>query len=204
MDDDARWWSRLRWRRRGAWQWPTFFLAIAGETVLLHKLPIAGERTGLVSALLLATFFNTVVAAVAAPLGGRVLRKRRPDLPRVVADDRAGTAALVALALALLTAGLVHRPAVLEARRAFRAQSDAVRQYVATRAPAVYRRNIDRADTWRLAEDLYRTCIPGEDPRRALCLFVRTDDSPPGLRVDPNHEPNARLFGAEAPGRRRG
>ena len=91
--------------------------------------------TGLFPALLLAGFFNVALLAIAAPLGGRLLRRRRPDLPKVVADDRVGTAALVVLAVALLAGGLIHRPAVLDARRAFTAQSVAVRHYVAARAP---------------------------------------------------------------------
>ncbi|MEA2271543.1 MAG: hypothetical protein QOI98_251 [Solirubrobacteraceae bacterium] len=202
--DEPRFWTRLRWRRRGAWQWPLFFVFVVAEAVLLHELPIAGDGTGIWPALLLAGFLNVAVAAVAAPLGGRWLRRRRPDLPRVVADDRAGTAALVVLAAALVAGGLIHRPAVLDSRHAFRAQSDAVRRYVAARAAAVYKRNIDRADTWQVGDDLYRTCVPGDDPRRAFCLFVSTDQSPPGVRVDANHAPNARYIGPNAIGRERG
>jgi hypothetical protein len=196
--------TRLRWRRRGAWQWPAFFALVAGETVLLHELPIAGRGTGVFAALIFAAFLNVAALAIGAPLGGRFVRRFRPDLPKVVADDRAGTVALTALAVGLLTAGLVHRPAVLDARRAFRAQSDAVRLYVARRAPVAYRRNIDRADTWRIREDLFRTCVPGDDPARALCLFVRTDESPPGVQVDPNRAPNSRYVGPHAIGRQRG
>jgi hypothetical protein len=201
---DPRLWTRLRWRRRGAWLWPTFIGLVAGEAVLLHELPIAGNGTGLFPALLLAAFFNVVVLAIASPLGGRLLRRVRPDLPKVVADDRAGTAALVVLAAALLAGGLIHRPAVIDARHAFRAQSAAVRHYVAARASVVYRRNIDRADTWRISNDLYRTCVPGNDPARSLCLFVRTDQSPPGISLDPNRAPNSRYVGPEAIGHVRG
>ena len=197
-------WTRLRWRRRGAWQWPSFVGLVAGETALLHELPIAGHGTGVFPALILAGFLNVGLLAIAAPLGGRVLRRGRPDLPKVVADDRAGTVALTLLAVALLVGGLIHRPAVLDARRAFRAQSDAVRRYVAARAAPIYRQNIDRADTWRIRKDLFRTCVPGDDPARALCLFVRTDQSPPGVQVDPNRAPNSRYVGPHAIGREHG
>ena len=197
-------WTRLRWRRRGAWQWPSFVGLVAGETALLHELPIAGHGTGVFPALILAGFLNVALLAIAAPLGGRLLRRRRPDLPKVVADDRAGTLALAGLAAALLAGGLIHHPAVLDAHRAFRAQSDAVRRYVAARAAPAYRRNIDRADTWRIDDDLFRTCVPGNDPQRSLCLFVRTDQSPPGIKVDPNRAPNSRYVGPRAIGRVRG
>jgi hypothetical protein len=180
-----------------------FGLFLVLETVSLHFLPLAGEHTGWVGALLLAAFFNIFALAVVAPLAGRLVHRRRPDLPRVVADDYAGTALLVITAAVLLTIGLVHRPEVIAQRDAFRAQSQAVRRYVAHRAPAEYRRNIERADSWQVDDDLYRTCIPGPDPRRALCLFVSTSQSPPGVRVDPNREPNSRLVGPAALGRSR-
>src|SRR5215210_4303405 len=170
------WRSRLRWRLRGAMLWPAFGPAVVLDAVLLHVLPIAGEgRPGPVAALLLSTFFNLVVVAVLAPLAGRRLRARRPGTPKVVADDQAGTVLLGALAVSLLALGLAHRPAVKAEDRDFEAQSLAVRAYVAHQAPAPFRANIDRADTWRQGPDLFRTCIPGPDPRRALCLIVSTD-----------------------------
>src|SRR5215207_11364473 len=93
--------------------WPAFGLALVVDALLLHLLPIAGDRgPQLFPALLLAGFLNLVVVAVGAPLGGRWVRRRRPSLPRVVADDRAGTALLAATAVALLAIGLVHRPAM--------------------------------------------------------------------------------------------
>jgi hypothetical protein len=194
-DDVARglWRARLRWRMRGAWLWPSFAIAVFGDAVLMHELPLSGDSMGLLPALLEAGFLNLVVVAVGARLGGRALRHRRPELPRVVADDYAGTALIVVVAGALLAAGLAHRPTVLEARRDFDAMSRAVRAYVAEHAPLAYRVNIDRADTWKQAPDTYRTCVPGPDPARALCLYVSTARSPPTVRVDRDQSPNARL-----------
>ena len=37
------WWTRLRWRLRGATMWPAFLLALVADTVLLRALPIAGD-----------------------------------------------------------------------------------------------------------------------------------------------------------------
>jgi hypothetical protein len=188
---DRIWWSRLRWRRRGAWMWPLFVVLTLLDGLLLHELPIAGNHTGVLPGMLLAGFFNLAGVAIGGPLLARVIRRRRPDFPKVVAQDYAGAALVVAISLALLTGGLIHRPAVDEQRRDFSAQSAAVRGYVLAQAPRVFRANLDRADTLRLESDLYRTCVPGRDPRRALCLFVSTDQSPPGVRRDRNREPNA-------------
>jgi hypothetical protein len=88
--------SRLHWRLRGAWQWPAFTLAVAAETVLLDALPVWGDGPGgFWGGLLLAGCLNLIVVAVLAPLAGRLLRLRRPDLPRLIATDYAGAASLV-------------------------------------------------------------------------------------------------------------
>jgi hypothetical protein len=184
------WPSRLRWRMRGAWQWPTFATLTVGDAVLMHQLPIAGEGPDWVPAVLLAMFFNLVAVAVVGPLLGLLLRRRRRDLPRVVASDYGGTVALVATTAILVGIGLAHRPVLQAERDAFSAQSQAVRRFVAHQAPAEYQRNIDAADSIALGGGLYRTCVPGADPEAFYCLFVDTGESPPGIRVDPNPASN--------------
>ncbi|MDQ4041935.1 MAG: hypothetical protein M3141_09330 [Actinomycetota bacterium] len=183
-------WTRLRWRMRGAWMWPSFALFTVVDGVLIHRQPIAGDGTELVPALILAAVFNLVAVAVLGRMGGWLLRRRRRDLPPIVAHDYAGAACVLGVFLIVLVAGLVHRPAVNESRADFSAQSAAARRWILTEAPPAYQRNLRRADALILGADLYRTCVPGPDPRRALCLFVNTDQHPPGIRVDRNREPN--------------
>jgi hypothetical protein len=196
------WISRLRWRMRGAWMWPTFAALTVLDALLVHARPISGEGTGLIPALLLACFLNLVAVAVGAPVAGALLRRRRRDLPLVVAHDYAGTALLVAVTAGLAAGGAAHRPAVLEQRRDLRAQQAAAQAYLLRSAPAVYRAHLRRADTRRIDRDLYRTCVPGGDPRRALCVFVDTAKSPPAVRLDPDRETNQSFAGrrAEEPG----
>ncbi len=183
---------RLRWRLRGAWQWPTFALLTALDTLLLHWLPLAGEdSTPWVSAFLLAGCVNIVVVAALGGMGGWWLRRRRRDLPKVVADDYAGTALLVAVTLVFAAAGLAHRTQVLDERADFTAQSAAARRYVAAQGAPEFRRRVDEADSIRLGEDLFRTCVPGDDPKRWLCLLVDTTDHPATARADRSREPNA-------------
>jgi hypothetical protein len=196
-------WTRLRWRLRGATMWPAFGLAVLLDAVLLHVLPIAGETAPeAFGALLLAFFFNLVAVALGAPVAGRWLRRRRPALPKVVADDRAGTAVIGALCVGLLAAGLVHRPAMRAEEEAFARQAVAARRFVLTQAPARFRANVEHMDTWRPGPGLYRTCVPGPDPRRSFCVLVNTDQRPPGVTRDPNQSPNAVLAGPDNPGRR--
>jgi hypothetical protein len=185
------WWPRLRWRVRGAWMWPAFVAFTVADGLLLHARPIAGDNTGVPAGMLLGAFFNLLAVAVGAPLLGRLLRRSRPEVPRFVAADYAGTALIVAVCAALLAGGLIHHPAVRERQRDFRAQARAARAYVLAHAGAAYRNNLPRGNTLRVDSDLYRTCVPGPDPRRALCLYVDTSVTPPRVRRDTSREPNA-------------
>ena len=182
--------TRLRWRMRGAWLWPTFIVATLAEAVLLTRLPVYGDGPGgLVPAALIAGFTNLFFVAVVAPLIARRLRRVRPDLPKLIAENYTGTALVCAIALGFLIAGLVHRPAVLDERDDRRAQFAAVHDYVTAQAPA-YRSRLASADALRVKRDLYRTCVPGSDPKRWLCLFVETDQRPAGVTLDSDRAPN--------------
>lgn len=185
------WATRLRWRLKGASQWPAFVLFTTVEGILLNELPVYGDGPGgLIPGVLLAGFANLFLLAVVAPLAGRMLRRRAPDLPRLIATDFAGTALVGAGFVVVLGAGLLHRPAVQEERRDRLAQYVAVRDYVDSQARE-HREYLDAADTVRLSEDLFRTCVPGPDPRRPLCLFVETDQHPAGVTRDRDLTPNA-------------
>ena len=185
------WATRLRWRLRGASQWPAFVLFTTLEGILLNELPLSGDGPGgLIPGVLLAGFGNLFLIAVIAPLGGRFVRGRVPDLPKPIATDFAGTAIVAAGFLAVLAGGMLHRPAVREERADRLAQFAAVRAYVESQAPE-RREYLAAAETIRLSEDLFRTCVPGPDPRRPLCLFVETDQHPAGVTRDPDLTPNS-------------
>ena len=185
------WATRLRWRLKGASQWPAFVLFTTLEGILLNELPLSGDGPGgLIPGVLLAGFGNLFLIAVVAPLGGRLVRRRAPDLPKPIATDFAGTAIVAAGFLLVLAGGIVHRPAVRAERADRLAQFAAVRAYVESQAPE-RREYLPAAETIRLAEDLFRTCVPGPDPRRPLCLFVETDQHPAGVTRDTDLTPNS-------------
>lgn len=183
--------TRLRWRLRGAWMWPTFVVLTVVNAVLLHALPIATDGIDLVPAALLSGFANLLVVAVLAPLSGRLVRRQRPDLPKAVAADYAGVTLLVAVTGALVVGGILHRPAVQRAERDLRVQAAAARTFLLTAAPPRVRSRLGAGDTIRLADGFYRTCVPEGRPRRAYCVFVRTSQNPPVVREDPDRTPNA-------------
>jgi hypothetical protein len=182
---------RMRWRLRGAWLWPAFVVVTLLEMCLLRWLPIAGEGTGFFAGLLLAGCLNVIAIATLGGLGGVLLRRLRGDLPKVVADDYAGLGALAVVGAAFLVAGLVHRPELAADRQAFARQSMAVRLWVQANGDDFARAHVDSADSLLVDHDLYRTCVPGPDPRRWLCLIVDTSHDPPVVRRDSSRESNA-------------
>jgi len=192
--------ARLRWRLAGATMWPAFVLALLADTALLHLLPFTGDRgLGWVPAFLLAGFANLAIVAGAAPLAGWVVRRRAPSVPKVVADDRAGTALLLALTALLLAGGLAHRSVIQDERDQFAAQAAAAQRAIRAQAPPEFR---DGAlTTTKQGPALYRTCAAGPEPDEAFCVLVTTDQSPPGVTVDPDRRPNEVVSGPRNPGR---
>lgn len=187
---------RLRWRLRGAWLGPAFVALTLFDTVLIRVLPLAGEgKTAWFSAFLLSATINLIVVAALGQIVGWLLRRRRPDLPKVVADNYAGTALLFGVTLAFLGFGLLHRPDVNHELDAERTAMATGRDYLARNAPGSYHQGVARSDIYRIDRDLYRVCAPGADGRRAWCVIVSTDTDPPGVKEDVSREPNASLDG---------
>ena len=190
MEVERLWLPRLRWRMRGAWQWPAFGALTLLDAVVIAELPFYDRGPGnFFGGLLLAGFINLFAVAVIAPLAGLWLRRRRTDLPRLVANDYMGTAALAAVFVSLVCGGLVHRPAVAAEREDVAAAVASTRDYVVNQRPE-YRRALGSIDAMRVEEDLYRSCVPSRDPNRWLCVFVNTGQHPAGVTLDHDQAPN--------------
>ncbi|HEV2062764.1 MAG TPA: hypothetical protein VGR12_07935 [Solirubrobacteraceae bacterium] len=196
-DVEPLWRSRVRWRLKGAVLWPAFWGLTLFDALLLGQLPIAGDDgTKLVPALLLSGFFNLVAVAAVAPLVALLLRRRRRDLPRVIAFDRAGTALLLCVTAGLAVGGLLHRGELRENRHDLAVQRLAAVEFMEREAPPEYRRSLPATTTIRMEDELYRTCTPGDDPDRWFCVYVSTDTQPPGVVADGNRESNDSLRAA--------
>jgi len=195
-EDRFVWARRLRWRLRGAWQAPAFVLFTLLDAAVLQAWPFAGDRgPGIVATLILAGFLNLVVVAVVGPLTGIWLRRRHAGMPAFAARDRGSVLALAGMCALLAAGGLAHRPAVRGESRELGIQAAAARAYFHLQAPPAYRRNLTRMTTWKAGPHLYRTCLPGPDPAKHLCVYVTTDQSPAGVTRDRSQEPNAVVAG---------
>src|SRR5919108_612689 len=154
------WHRRLRWRLRGAWQWPSFVVLTLVDGLVLTLLPFYGDGPGgFMPGLLLAGFLNLFAIAVLAPAAGRLLRRRRPDLPRLVASDYAGAALLAAICVLLVVGGVLHRPAVAATEDDERAVARAVHDYVLAHERG-RRAGLATIDAMRLEPEYYRACLP--------------------------------------------
>jgi hypothetical protein len=91
---------------------------------------------------------------------------------------------------------------VQRAERRFEAQGAAVARAVQARAPADVRARLGEADTDQLSDSFFRTCVPTAVPGKHWCVFVDTDRSPPGVRLDRDNRPNSVVSGPDNPGRR--
>src|ERR1700733_14089364 len=114
---------RMRWRRTGAWLWPSFVALTLLDGVVGHLLPPAGATETLAAAALLGLVINVIAVVLLSRPLGMLVRRVRGDMPTVVARDYGGTFVVFAVAAILVTAGLVHRP-VIRARQ--RATADAI------------------------------------------------------------------------------
>jgi len=189
------WTRRLRWRLRGAWLAPLLVVLTVADAVLLARLPPAGAGADLVGGLLLAAFLNLVAVAALAPLLAVALRRWRPDLPRVIARDRAGAALVVLVTAGLAAGGLAHRDTLARNRAAMAEALARGQAWIGARAPAEFRRHVALADVVAIVEGrVFRVCVPRPtDAARAWCAVVPTDvPYPRGIRYA-GAEPNARF-----------
>jgi hypothetical protein len=198
VNQEERFWpARLRWRLRGATMWPAFIALTLLDGLLLHLLPPIRTGVDLIPGILIATFANLVLIGAVAPFLARRIRARRPGPPapqqaaREVLVDRIGTGLLAAGVLGLLAAGLAARPVVVSETEDTEENANAVRSYVLRSDDEELIRNLETANSIRLADGYFRTCIARDDRRRHFCLFVDTNEEPAAITRDPSAEPNS-------------
>jgi hypothetical protein len=197
--DDRFWPNRLRWRLLGAWRWPAFAVAVVVDAILLHELAPFREGVKLPVAFIYSGFGNLALIAAADLLARFAERKRRErgieDTHLEVQVDRGAVIALAVGVLGVLAWGLATSESRVLETEDLEQNADAVESYVRTKGGPEYERNLETANTARLAEGYFRTCIANDDRDRFLCLFVDTRKDPPQVVRDPSTEPNEKVTG---------
>jgi hypothetical protein len=186
---------RMRWRLRGAWMWPAFVVLSLADGAIVHQLPIVGDSSSLVGAWLLGVVLSLLgIVLLAAPLA-LIVRRLRPDMPKLVARDYAGAAVTLAITLALLAGGLIHRPVVAADRNALQDAVARAEAYIGDHAPAAFQHDLRHLDTEVMqSPEVYRSCATNAAGTRSYCVTV-TRSLPFGRSVKySGSEPNSLLF----------
>ena len=200
MTEPERIWARrLRWRFRGAWQWPTFVVATLADGLILHLLPPTGPDFDAVFGIFVATFVNLFLIGAVAPWLANRLHKRASQQPSAlgavpleVVRDRTATALLIIGVGGLIAAGLGNREVVVSETKATEENGRLVRDYVERHGSAEVKRNVQTANAHRLEIDYFRTCINLDDRTKAYCLFV--DTASDTVVRDRDTRPNGEAF----------
>lgn len=164
---------RLRWRRAGAWLWPTFVVLTIADAVVGQDLPPAGSTESLFAAGLLGLFLNLLaVLLLSRPLGWAI-RHVRPDMPSVVARDYGGTIAVLAVTATLVFAGIVHRPAIRASERDMQDAIARAQAWIGDRAPDEFRRNLQVVSLFAIQPGtIYRACVANVEQTKSYCVIV--------------------------------
>ena len=193
------WVARARWRLRGAMLWPAFVVFTLVDGLVLYRLtPVGFEFKDPIAPVIVATFGNLFLIAVIGPWLAKRLAARRavsaPDVEREVLNDRVGTALLALGLVGVVAAGLGNRQVVVSETEATERNAAAVSEFIAHTGNPELVRNRETANTHKLSEGYFRTCIARDDRRRHFCLFVDTNKRPVEVIRDHSQVPNHRLF----------
>lgn len=184
----------MRWRRSGAWLWPSFVGLTVLDALLGHKLPPSGETETIAAAGMLALVVNLIAVILLARPVGWLLRRVRADVPWVVARDWGGTLVVFTVAATLLTAGLVHRPAIVARQRAIQDAIVRAQAWIGDRAPDQFRRHLEDVSLFEIQPGtIYRACVPSSDGTRSYCVIVNRNLPFPSSVTFSGYEPNSVL-----------
>ncbi len=205
MKGEERFWpARIRWRLRGATMWPAFIVVTLVDGIILHRLPPVSTGVDIVPGILLATFGNLVLIGVLAPWLAKRTWARRPAAepgtpPRAqleVLTDRMGTGLLLAGVLGVCRGGSGGAADGGLGDRGHRAQRRGLSPARNPHPNPELIRNLETANTVRLSEDYFRTCIARDDRERYFCAFIDTSGERPQVTLDRSAESNSNFRAA--------
>jgi hypothetical protein len=154
--------------------WPAFISLTAADALIGSELPPAGDGWSAVGAGVTFGVLNLLAVVALGMPGGALLRRVRPDLPRIVAKDYAGTFSIALITAGLLAAGLCNRAGVLHDRRALDDATVRAEAYIGVHAPDRFRRELRHLSIFTIqAASIYRACAPSASGAQTYCVVVR-------------------------------
>ena len=171
---DGAWLARARWRWSGAWLWPVFVVAAVLDGVIAHTRPFIGDSQSFFGGVLAGLILNLLAVLFFSGGLGRLLRRRRTDLPTSVARNYGGTFAVVGVSVMFAAIGLARHDGIADRQRALPDAVVRAEAYIGDHAPATFRADTTRTDTFTIQPGtMYRTCVPSQNRRRSYCVIVK-------------------------------
>lgn len=171
---DGVWLARARWRWSGAWLWPVFVVAAVLDGAIAHVRPLVGDSQSFFGGVLAGLIVNLLAVLFFSGGLGRLLRRRRTDLPTSIARNYGGTFAVVGVSIVFAAVGVARHDGIANRRRALTDAIVRAEAYIGAHAPATFRADATRTDTFTIqAGTVYRTCVPSQDRRRSYCVIVK-------------------------------
>lgn len=151
--------TRMRWRLRGAWLWPSFVVLVLADGAIQSWRPILSDHGSVVGGLLQGSILSLIAIAVFSPALGWALRRVRRDLPKVVARDYAGTALCLLITCCLLGAGLTHHGVAVADQNALVDASATAEAYIGDHAPQRFMPGLHSLSAYEVQPpEVYRVC----------------------------------------------
>ncbi|MFY9265845.1 MAG: hypothetical protein WAO61_10540 [Solirubrobacterales bacterium] len=158
--------------------------------MMLHANPFGEGTIPWLGAILISLAGNVVLAYVlagwAAPYlastGGRAGAQRAA--PRAIAAAERWTAGVLLAVglLAIYAVDFANRDLIISPTQRLERNAVLVRETVKAKAPREFQLLLTAADTWKLSENTFRSCVPSsKDESRHWCVLVRGDST--GLSV---------------------
>lgn len=152
--------------------WPLFVLSVVADTVIGHLWPPQGDSQSWGSALLVALLANLIAVVVFTRGLAMLLRRRRRDLPMVIARDYVGRSVVLTVSAVILAVGLVHHASVASNRVIMHDAIVRAQAFIGDRAPVEFRRNLSFVSVYAIEPgQVYRTCVISSEGR-TYCVIV--------------------------------
>ena len=166
--------TRMRWRLRGAWLWPSFVVLTFADAAVIHDLPLSGDSASWVSGWLLGAVLSLIaIVALARPLGGAVRHGCGPTCRGWSPATTRAPSVTLGVTLALLAGGLVHQHVIASDNFAIQDATARAQAYIGDHAPQAFQRDLRRLDTVPVqAPDIYRTCASDVTSTYYYCVVV--------------------------------
>ena len=154
--------------------WPAFVASALLDGFIAHARPFLGDSQSIVGGVLAGLIINLLVVLFFSGAVGRILRRRRTDLPVAVARNYGGTFAVLAVSVGIAALGFARHGSIVSRQQALIDAVVRAEAYIGDHAPATFQVDATRTDTFTIqAGEIYRTCVSSQDGRRSYCVIVK-------------------------------